>query len=159
MLGEVTAVPGLLVAIVASLLVFVLLPQPLGQARVRPAHIVRIWLYSLLMPLAALGLWAALQSLLIAMGWEAVAGALDPWVWAGRISCGRHPDLLWFAGTMPGLIMALLYVGWSAYWYWCGCRLYLRLDQPGRVVGALTAVVLLAATCVEFWVWVLRTSW
>ncbi len=33
-----------------------------------------------------------------------------------------------------------------------------RLEQPGRVVGALTAVVVLAAICAEVWAWVMGTS-
>ncbi len=158
LLSQIAGVPGLLVAFVATPLVFVLLPQTLGQARVRPAHIVRMWLYSLWMPLAVLGLWAALRALLFWMGWEAVAWSFNPWMWAGRPWGGQHADLFWLAGILPGLGLALLYAGWGAYWSWCGCRLYLRLEQPGRVVGALTAVVVLAAICAEVWAWVMGTS-
>ena len=151
-------VPGWVVAVLVTPLVFALLPQTLGRARVRPAHIVRIWLYSLLLPFTALGLWAALQALLAAAGWEDAALSFNPWVLADQISARRHPDLALFAGTLPGFGLALLYVGWGAYWSWCGCRLYLRLEQPGRVVALLTAIVLLAASWAQLWGWVIGMS-
>ena len=54
--------------------------------------------------------------------------------------------------------LALLYAGWGAYWSWCGCRLYLRLERPGRVVAALTVIVVLAAVTAQLWVWVSVTK-
>ncbi len=156
------AVPGLLVAVLATPLVFAVLPQTLGKARVRPAHIVRMWMYSLLLPFTALGLWAAVQALLAAAGWPDAAISFNPWALADQIAAGffpgPHAGLAWFLGMLPGFGLALLFVGWGAYWSWCCCRLYLRLEQPGRVVVVLTTIVLLAASCAQLWAWVIGRS-
>ena len=152
--GVVFEVPGLLVALLATPLVFLLLPQTLARARVRPAHIARIWFYSLLFPLVFLGAWAFLQAGLIAAGWESLAGSFNPWLMASGISWVRHPIWASLAPNLAGIALLLLYAGWGAYWSWCGCRFYLRLDRSGRVVAALTLIVVLAALCAQFWAYV-----
>jgi hypothetical protein len=154
--GVAFEVSGLLVALLATPLVFLLLPHTLAQAKVRPAHIVRIWFYSLLFPLAVLGAWAFGQAVLLAAGWDAVAERLNPWLLAGTISWVDHPMLASLGPNVVGVGLLLFYAGWGAYWSWCGCRFYLRLAQPGRVVAALTLIVILAAMCAQFWADVAR---
>jgi hypothetical protein len=156
--GIVTAVPGFLVAVLATPLVFALLPHTLARARVRPAHIVRIWFYSLLLPFTVLGSWAAVQAVLAAVGWGKAATTFNPWLLAEGISPWQHPVLAWIAPVLPDLGLLLLYAGWGACWSWCGCRFYLRLERPGRVVAALTLIVVLASYGAHLWVWVIISS-
>lgn len=145
--GIVTAVPGFFVALFAMPLVFLLLPQTLGRARVRPAHFVRIWFYSMLFSLAALGACAAVQAVLLAAG----PADVNAWSGGGRMFFMRHPVWATFAPFLTGCVPMLLYAAWGAWWSWCGCRYYLRLTCPGRIVATLTLIVVLAAVCAQMW--------
>ncbi|MHC4414108.1 MAG: hypothetical protein ACYS0G_02360 [Planctomycetota bacterium] len=148
-------IPGPLVALAAMPLAFASLHATLGKARVRPAQILRIWLYSLLAPLTLAGLWVILQVALPRIGLHTVADMLHPWTWARALRRGDPSWLGTISPALPGLAASGVCVAWLALWWACACRLYLRLDQTGRIVGVLAVMVLLAAVTTQLWVWLL----
>ena len=60
--------PGFFVTLVAMPLTLALVPRTLGTARVRTVHVIRIWLYSLMLPLTIGVAWAVFQGLLNGLG-------------------------------------------------------------------------------------------
>lgn len=143
-------VPGVLVALAVMPFAFMLLPQTLGRARVRRAHVARMWLYSLMLPLTVLAAWAVGLAVLIGVGEDGIAAFFNPWEWADTITDRSHL-LFWLRYSLPGIALSTLITAWIGWWTLCACRHYLRLEQPGRVAAALTAIVFLAAMAAQFW--------
>lgn len=156
--------PGLFVAFIVAPLSFVVLPRTLGDARVRPRHIIRIWLYSLPLPLTVLGAWALTQTLLLLCGLNKLMLLFNPWMWAEHAQRPRNTlGQLW--GALPGLLIGLLVTSWLAYWFFVASRWYLRLEHPARIVAVLTTIVVLAVLAAQVWGWMavpsvfLQTVW
>ncbi len=148
-------IPGTIVVLAAMPLAFVTLPGSLGRARVRPIHIVRVWLYSLILPLTLAGLWTLLELVLPRLGLGVAADALNPWHWVRVLRRAAPPPVAIFFSAAPGFVLIGAAVAWLALWWGCACRYYLRLEASGRIVTLLSVMVLLAALVVQLWVWLL----
>jgi len=108
---------------------FLTLPASLRRAKVRPAHIARILVYSLtLVPLTWAMWWIVRPDIQDWGGWYALA----------ELSMLRPP------GAVAILVATLL----ATFWYWrVACREYLRLSHATGVAAALTIIGLLASMC------------
>ncbi len=148
-------VPGVFVALAIMPVAFVLLPQTLGRARVRRAHVARMWLYSMMLPLTVLAAWAVGLAVLTAVGEHAIAKGFNPWEWADGINNDPPHMLFALRYSLPGFVFSALITAWIGWWTLCACRHYLRLDQPRRVAMALTTIVFLSAMAAQLWAAVL----
>ena len=143
------ALGGLLVLFGMPLL-FALLPTTLRQARVRPAHIVRIGFYALVGPAVLATGWAGLHAALALIGAGGWAGVLDPQHWGRGVDGRDHGWILAAASEILGpLLMILIATGWSVVWWRRACRVYLRLPAPDTIVFSLALILILAALAVE----------
>ena len=73
--------PGLPVALMAMPLIFALIATTLRQARVRRRHIVRIFFYSLVVPITIACAWCAANLIFVTIGLDRLADAIDPFYW------------------------------------------------------------------------------
>ena len=146
-------VPGPVFTLVLMPLAFVMLPQTLRRARVRQAHVLRIWMYSMFAPLTVGVVWtlAILCGTIFSLDW--LNNATDPGIWVrgSRLFPTRS---FWAVhrNVIPGLLMVLSFVPWLAVWWWRACRFYLELPRSGWIAVTLSAVVGLAAVTVQWWV-------
>lgn len=106
----------------------VLLPVSLRRAKVRWAHIGRVFLYSLALPLLLLQATVAVW-LTAAIGWPAE----------------RIDDEMWMLPTMFALPVMLM------CWWWAAIKHYLRLPHALAVVVVHAVLCVLVAVAVMFW--------
>lgn len=147
-------VPGLLLTLALMPVAFIMLPQTLRRARVRQAHVWRIWLYSMFTPLTVAVVWtlAILCGTIFSIDW--LNNATDPGIWvrAGRRLLPTGSFWAVHINMVPALLMVLAMLPWLAVWWWRACRLYLELPRSGWIAVTLSAVVGLAAVTVQWWV-------
>ena len=148
-----TLAGGPWVVLVVMPLTFAVLPQTLGRARVRPAHIVRIWLYGLMLPAIVGLLWAVSQALLQSLGLYSLAATMDPWEWVWHLPTQGRPMLSWLRLSLPGFVVVFLCAMWLGYWWLWACRHYLRLEQPVRIAATVALIALLAGLATQFLAW------
>ena len=148
--------PGPVVALVAMPAAFALLPQTLRRARVRRAHVARIWLYSLFAPLSVAVLWTLFLLVASNLGLDALIDAVNPWEWARGFGPMGLRSVRFFAEPLPGVVASMLILAWLTVWWRSACRSYLRLPSSGWIVLALSLTVGLAALSVQLWVWLLQ---
>ena len=139
--------PGLPVALFAMPIIFALVPTTLRQARVRRRHIVRIFFYSLVVPIAIACAWCIVNMVLLAVGLEGLADAIDPFHWRGHV--GTSPLGTMILQELPGMAIVLPCTFWMANWWYLACRRYLQLQQPGQVALLLSVILVLLASIVE----------
>ncbi len=151
--------PGVLVCLFAMPMIFALIPTTLRQARVKPAHIVRIFFYSLVAPMGVVALWLSVSFALKLAGLTPAAAILDPRKWA---DASRWPHVfppnasvtrIMLADVMPGAALVPVCVLWMTLWWLMACRHYLRLDQPRLVVSVLSLILILLALAAESLRW------
>lgn len=150
-----TLLPGLVVALAAMPAAFALLPQTLRRARVRRAHVARIWLYSLFCPLTVAAFWTLVLLVGANLGLDALVEAMNPWEWARGLGPMGLRSVRFFAAPLPGIVASALVLAWLTVWWWSACRSYLRLPRSGLIVLALSLTVGLAALAAQLWVWLL----
>lgn len=138
------------VATVALLapLAFLVIPASLQRVRVRPAHVVRQWLY-LLIGLASIVLLLSL----VQSAWFFIFAQDTPrWMRPGDwrivpIARGDHWAKLVFVDTVrPVWAIAVL---WTWHWWRVICRDYLRLPDATLTATLLTTIVALASYLVQ----------
>ncbi|MCH8210875.1 MAG: hypothetical protein IIB99_05825 [Planctomycetes bacterium] len=139
--------PGLPVALFAMPVIFALIPITLRQARVRRRHIVRIFFYSLVAPITIACAWCAVNLMLLIIGLDRLADAIDPFYWRGHVGSSVLTTFLF--QLLPGMAIVLPCTVWMANWWYLGCRRYLQLERPGRVTAVLTLILFLLATITE----------
>ena len=105
-------------------LAYLLLGQTMRRARVRRAHLVRIWLYSLVVVPWSVAAWIVLRPPVLSL-----SDMLE------LLSIG-------VSGWSPALHAATLAAG-GLFW-WCATSRYLRLPHAGSVAGVLSLLVGLA---------------
>lgn len=135
------------VALLAPL-AFLVIPASLQRVRVRPMHVVRMWLY-LLIGLASIILLPSL----VQSAWFLIFAQDTPrWMRPGdwRIvpfSRGDHWAKLVFVDTVrPVWVIAVL---WTWHWWRVICRDYLRLPDATLTATLLTTIVALASYLVQ----------
>ena len=96
-------------------LCFVLMPLSMRRAKVRWAHIVRVTIYSLFIPLLCVWVTAAVFSAHVALSME---GLMELYTWAARY--------------VPWLAMAL--------WWTAATGRYLRIPHAWLTIGLLTLI-------------------
>ena len=139
--------PGLPVALFAMPVIFALIPITLRQARVRRRHIVRIFFYSLVAPITIACAWCAVNLMLLIIGLDRLADAIDPVYWRGQVGSSVLTTFLF--QLLPGMALVLPCTVWMANWWYLACRRYLQLERPGRVTAVLTLILFLLATITE----------
>lgn len=134
-------VPGVLGAALVMPVLFLLMPTSVRRARVRRAHVIRVWLYSLVAPALIVALWGGLYLVASAIHWS-VADVVSPWRWFRR---GRPDSVLGMLAIrwLPPVVCLGLLVAWLVRWWALACRWYLRLDHA-RWIAVLFGVITLA---------------
>jgi hypothetical protein len=105
---------------------FFVLQQTLAKSKVRPAHLLRAWAYSVVL-LAAILL-------------------LDALLMGGQVYIYRNsiiPVSPLF--SMLGVLLWIIACFWLARWWWLFTSTYLHLPRPGKVTTVMLAISLLAA--------------
>jgi hypothetical protein len=139
----------LLIALVAMPLLFLLLPATLRRARVRPAHVVRIWIYSLALPALLGATYLVAYVGASASGAHGFARAIDPWRWIPWPVAQQSINMHVLGAVFPRLFLVAIFLAWVIPWWWIACARYLRLERPGTIAVLLGVIVALAATLVE----------
>ncbi len=139
--------PGLPVALFAMPVIFALIPTTLRQARVRRGHIVRIFFYSLVVPITIACVWCAANLVLLVIGLDQLADAIDPFYWRGHVGASVLTTFFW--QRLPGMALVLPCTLWMANWWFLACRRYLQLEHAGRTTALLTLILFLLATITE----------
>ena len=139
--------PGLPVALFAMPVIFALIPTTLRQARVRRRHIVRIFFYSLIVPITIACAWCAVKLILHIIGLNGLADAVDPFYWRRHV--GSSVLTTFLLQLLPGMALVLPCTVWMANWWYLGCRRYLQLEHAGRITAVLTLILFLLATIAE----------
>ncbi len=139
--------PGLPVALFAMPVIFALIPTTLRQARVRRGHIVRIFFYSLIVPITLTCAWFAVHLVLNIIGLDRLSGPINPFHWRGHVGASVRTTFLF--QLLPGMALVLPCTLWMANWWYLACRRYLQLQQPGRVAVLLSVILVLLSTIVE----------
>lgn len=106
---------------------FVCLSRSLRQARVKPVHLVRVFLYSMPAIPAFLLVWKL-------PAWSALplGNSVEAWL-AG---------MPWALPMPPGVFASLLLM---TLWWWCACSMYLKIRWGWLAAGLLAIVSFLAA--------------
>ena len=129
---------------------FVTISITLRRARVRPAHVARIWLYSMIFPMTAAAAYGAVQitARLFAAGrfWR----ALSPWHWVANVGDDQSITLIALRPSLVPLIFGAGTAAWLLIWWSCAARYYLRLPAPYRLVVTLVLIATLTALVAEF---------
>ena len=120
---------------------FVLLPITLRRAQVRPAHIARIWLYSLIGPGVSMMMWTAAYATARGLELRWLRRALNPWIWDLDIGLPRRLN--------GGVVVILLIGVWMWAWWTCAARQYLRLERTRSAVALLSIIAILVGFIVE----------
>ena len=113
--------PVVWITLMASMLapiVFIVLPVTRRKAKVLPSHIIRLGLLSLFIP--------ALMFVLVMVGW-----GVELWRASGQNQVGAYVLML---GGVPAL----------CWWWWSGCKQYLRLTSHGVVATSVLAIAFLS---------------
>ena len=139
--------PGLPVALFAMPVIFALIPTTMRQARVRRRHIVRIFFYSLIVPITIACAWCAVKLILHIIGLNGLADAIDPFYWRRHV--GSSVLTTFLLQLLPGMALVLPCTVWMANWWYLGCRRYLQLEHAGRITAVLTLILFLLATIAE----------
>lgn len=139
--------PGLPVALFAMPVIFALIPTTMRQARVRRRHIVRIFFYSLIVPITIACAWCAVKLILHIVGLNGLADAIDPFYWRRHV--GSSVLTTFLLQLLPGMALVLPCTVWMANWWYLGCRRYLQLEHAGRITAVLTLILFLLATIAE----------
>ncbi len=139
--------PGLPVALLAMPVIFALIPTTLRQARVRRGHIVRIFFYSLIVPITLTCAWFAVHLVLNIIGLDRLSGPINPFHWRGHV--GSSVLTTFLLQLLPGMALVLPCTLWMANWWYLACRRYLQLEHAGRTTALLTLILFLLATITE----------
>ena len=139
--------PGLPVALFAMPVIFALIPTTLHQSRVRRRHIVRVYFYSLVVPMAIACAWCAVYLMFNMTGLDRLSGAIDPFRWRGHVGSSVLTNFFW--QLLPGMAFVLPCTLWMANWWNLGCHRYLQLEHAGRITALLTLILFLLATITE----------
>ena len=139
--------PGLPVALFAMPIIFALIPTTLRQARVRRQHVVRIFFYSLVAPITIACVWCIANLVLLVIGLDQFADAIDPFYWRDRPGSSVLTTFLF--QLLPGMAFVIPCTIWMANWWYLGCRGYLQLEHAGRIAVLLTLILFLLATITE----------
>jgi hypothetical protein len=139
----------LLIALAAMPLLFLLLPATLRRARVRRAHVLRIWIYSLVCPALLGATYLAVYVSAAAFGAHGFARAIDPWRWIPWRAAQQSIDLMVLRALLPRLFLVAIFLAWVVPWWWIAGDRYLKLERPGAIAVLLGTIVALAATLVE----------
>ncbi|MCP3905204.1 MAG: hypothetical protein GY715_16385 [Planctomycetes bacterium] len=151
--------PGAMVMLVGMPLAFLVIPTTLREARVRPVHVLRIWLYSLVVPIL-IGLAYMTMQL---VGWRMrisfIERELSPWWWAQQIPFGKGVLLHVLRMSGPSLALAVGLSAWFGFWWHAACRSYLALRTTRRIVLTLLLMVWIASLVAEGWVRYAPPEW
>jgi len=133
---------GAIIWIVGFPLLFVLFPETVKKARVKTSHLVRIDMYSMLVPLMAGFAVATYYFVRLIISFIADG---TPWYVAESMQRFIPGDPDYFLGgfyiSVGKVIIFIIVALWTAtYWYFA-CRNYLRLPQPGLTVLLLFLVL------------------
>jgi hypothetical protein len=124
------------IAVLAMPFAFVFLPETLRRARVRPRHLLRIWMYGFVSLPLAFGAPAFLATL------AALATYAD---------VKFHGAGFWLEGLGVGIVRRQWVLGlgcigvWMMVWWTAAAGRYLRLPRPAVVAGAMTVLAMLLA--------------
>ena len=153
-IGELLQVARLgFVLLVGMPLAFLTIPVTLRRAQVRPAHIARIWIYSLMLPVGVTTVWMAVQFVSQMLGLTAVQDATNPWILIRRfVGVVDSPTLIVFRSSLVPLLLTAITAAWIMAWWSYAFRRYLNLDRPRPIILTMLLMVGLAAICLEFWV-------
>lgn len=136
--------PMELIALLTFLIVpltFSLLPITLRRARVRRAHLARIWAYALVwMPLAFGAPVLLKQTLTLADFIVRFAGRTWPWFSIALDQVYRNSS--WFTLAAAGI--------WCVLWWSLAARRYLRLPHAPAIGLVMTALAMLLVTLAMF---------
>lgn len=136
-------VSGALFVLVGMPIAFALLPTTLRRARVRRAHILRIWMYSLsFLTVLAIG-WLLLEAVCDWLDLYAALDIIDPWRW---YSSWDDPIR---SAAVPGATVAGLATLWMMIFWYCAVRFYLRLRHAALVSISLGLIVYGIALLIE----------
>lgn len=144
-------VPGLAVVLFTMPLLFVMVPVTLRRAKVRGAHVLRIWMYSLAWPACVGALWLGCELLTEIFDWYAVNRIMDPWEWIPYADAYANWRMLLLYDWLPGTAVLTIACVWMGVWWVTACRQYLCIERPGRFVALLTIVLWLLAFTVEIY--------
>jgi len=137
---------------------FLAMPITLSRARVIAAHLIRIYLYSLVLPLilnAALACAAACSLYFF-------DGELNQirWLWFGWDASVMFPPTLAGVFTMPFFYLnyfappwLLLMTLWTLAWWRSACTRYLCIPQPTLTVALLGLTSFLASSFLAYGLW------
>lgn len=131
-------------ALVLPPLAFMLIPVSLQRVRVRPAHIVRMWIYSLIGVAVFALLIAFIQvqvNIIFKADWYTVIHPLD-WRlirWSPESSVSA---MVIAEHVRPAWLLAML---WTWWWWRIACRDYLRLPDARLTSTLLMIMVALAS--------------
>jgi hypothetical protein len=140
---------GMLAALLIMPWLYLLLPVTLRQAKVRPAHLARIWVYSLVGPVILAVAWPAAWIILRHIDWPAGATALNPWGWIRWTNVRGSITLQMARHLLPGILLLALLLAWTVPWWCMACRHYLRLCHPLAVALLLGTVALCLGLVIE----------
>lgn len=105
---------------------YLLLPQTFRKVRVRRAHLLRVWIYSL----AGFAFW-----------WH-----MAVWLPVSLLLLGVDPSDIYGRGSPRiGMAIVLIPIAWTALWWYRASRSYLRLPTPALVAAVLTSFAFAAA--------------
>lgn len=124
-------------------LTFLSVPITLGRARVRPGHIARIALYSVVGPLLILLTWLAVRAACATFGSTRLAFAVDPWMLRFRPSTDDHVLTVMLRMTWQPLALVAITTWWLWVWWSCAFRSYLRFDRTQRVLITMLVMAVL----------------
>ena len=123
-------------------LVFVFTPTTLMQSRVRPSHILRIALYSVVAPIYFFAIWS-IPSMLIAPFDSGPFSLFPEPDWWQRVN-GSSDLLQTLFNWLPiGIIFAIVSLAWAFTWWAIACTQYLQLKRAPKVITTLGIIVAL----------------
>ncbi len=144
-------VSGALFTLVGMPIVFALLPATLRRGRVRPAHLLRIWMYSLSFLTVLAIIWLAMEAVCDWLGLQRVQDIIDPWRWYR--STWSRPGEPFLHAFVPGAVVAAVSTVWMVcFWYWAVKR-YLKLPHAAGICLLLGVIVFCIAIFVEMPKW------
>jgi hypothetical protein len=150
--------PGPVVTLAAMPAAFALLPQTLRRARVRRAHVMRIWLYSLFAPFTVAAFYTLFLLAAANLGLDTLIDFVNPWEWSRGLGVVGLRIGRIFAEPLPGVVASVAILAWLTVWWRSACRSYLRLPRSGWIVLSLSLAVGLAAVTAQLWMWLLTPS-
>ena len=139
--------PGLPATLLAMPVIFALIPSTLRKARVKSSHILRIFYYSLIAPLAIIFVWIVTYFSLRMLDLRSISRLILPSKWQIDDYHSFISSLIY--DMLPGMILVIPCTLWMVFWWHQACKHYLKLKETRSIVLLLTIVLLLLATAIE----------